>query len=364
MKTRRSTIPKLLAALPCIAAAAVLAAHLKPKTPKLAQADTRSTVVSLPALLALSAEQLSQVPITRMNLLCAQCLSQQGDPDLDQCQATLETWARRVQAETERHFYRFRQNPAQFESSEGFFRMLMLSVVLAEDFGVQYNPQKKVLPASARTDDGFFSNPADVFLHGLLRPSSQPSTINPQPLAAPQSDGGGSTFNSPLGVQPSTCNLQPVTCNTPRLGTCSSLPVLHAAIGRQLGYPLKLVTTKGHLFLRWEGNGERFNIEATAHGLSRFDDDYYRHWPFEVSPAEETAEGYLKSLAPPEELAVFLSIRGMCLREAGRLPEAAQAFAAAVRLAPGCQGHRTMLAKLQTKLAQVPVGVGTALKGK
>ena len=29
-------------------------------------------------------------------------------------------------------------------------------------------------------------------------------------------------------------------------GTCSSLPVLQVAVGRRLGYPLKLVTTKGH----------------------------------------------------------------------------------------------------------------------
>src|ERR1035441_10188027 len=87
--------------------------------------------------------------------------------------------------------------------------------------------------------------------------------------------------------------------------------------------PLKLLTTKGHLFVRWEGGGERFNIEATGRGVNRFEDDYYRHWPFEISKAEEAAEGYLKSLSPAEELAVFLSIRGMCLRESGRLAEAA-----------------------------------------
>jgi hypothetical protein len=104
------------------------------------------------------------------------------------------------------------------------------------------------------------------------------------------------------------------------------------------------------MFVRWEGGGERFNVEATSHGLSRFDDEYYRHWPFEVDRAEEAAEGYLKSLTPPEELAVFLSIRGMCLRENRRLPEAAEAFAAAVRLAPACQGYREMLASLEIKV--------------
>jgi Flp pilus assembly protein TadD len=67
----------------------------------------------------------------------------------------------------------------------------------------------------------------------------------------------------------------------------------------------------------------------------------------EITPAEELAEGYLKSLTPPEELAVFLSIRGMCLREAGRLEEAAVAFGAAARLAPACRGYRVMLASLR-----------------
>ena len=184
--------------------------------------------------------------------------------------------------------------------------MLMLVVVLAEDFGVRYDPQKRVDPTSARMDDGFFANPPDVFIHGLLGPE--------------------------------------------RRGTCSSLPVLYVAIGRELGYPLKLVTTKGHLFVRWENGRERFNVEATSHGLNRFADDYYRHWPFEISPAEEAAEGYLKSLTPAEELAVFLSIRGMCLREAGRLKEAADAFAVAAKLAPGCRSYQTMLAELRRQL--------------
>lgn len=45
-----------------------------------------------------------------------------------------------------------------------------------------------------------------------------------------------------------------------------------------------------------------------------------------------------------EELAVFVSIRGMCLREAGQLGEAAESFATAARLAPNCQSYRQMQA--------------------
>jgi tetratricopeptide (TPR) repeat protein len=111
-----------------------------------------------------------------------------------------------------------------------------------------------------------------------------------------------------------------------------------------------LVTTKGHLFVRWESGGERFNIEVAGRGVNRFEDDYYRHWPFEISAAEEAAEGYLKSLSPAEELAVFLSIRGMCLRESGRLAEAAESFAAAARLSPGTRSYRQMADALHLRL--------------
>ena len=270
------------------------------------QAKAPEDVQALPQLLSLPPETQGQASIARMNLLCAQGLSATNGPDVPTCLAALDTWAQRVRSETERHLYRFKQNPADFENSQGFFRMLMLAVVLAEDFGVHYDPQKRVDPTSARMEDGFFADPKDVFIHGLLGPEQR--------------------------------------------GTCSSLPVLYVAIGRELGYPLKLVTTKGHLFVRWEDGKERFNVEATNHGLSRFADDYYRHWPFEVSAAEEAAEGHLKSLSPAAELAVFLSIRSMCQREVGRLKEAAESFDAARKLVPNCRSYQAMGTELRRRL--------------
>jgi len=253
---------------------------------------------NLGELLALVPDRIGEIPVEKINLLCATALCPTNEPDLKRCEAILETWAARVRSETERHRYRFERHPAEFENSPGFFRMLMLCVVLSEDFGVHYDLERRAGPAAAGAADGFFADVGSVFLHGLL--------------------------------------------GSERKGTCSSLPVLYVAVGRQLGYPLKLVTTRGHLFLRWEGQGERFNVEATARGLSRFDDDYYRHWPFELDAGEEASEGYLKSLTPPEELAVFLSIRGVCLREQGRIPEAIQSFTAAAKLVPGCRSYCTM----------------------
>jgi hypothetical protein len=286
---------------------------------------------NLEALLALPASALQQVDIGRMNLLCAQELRGADGLDLEGCLVELDKMAARVRSETQRHLYRFQKNPAEFERSEGFFRMLMLAVVLCEDFSVRYNPERISAPGAVDPNDHFFADSRDIFLHGLLAPSLNPQLSTLNRLATED----GSTLNR-------------------RTGTCSSLPVLQVAAGRRLGYPLKLVTTKGHLFVRWEDARERFNLEAAGQGVNRFSDDYYRHWPLEITPAEAAAEGYLKSLTPPEELAVFLSIRGMCLREAGRLAEAVQAFAAAARLAPACRGYRAMLASLRASAVLHP----------
>jgi len=61
---------------------------------------------------------------------------------------------------------------------------------------------------------------------------------------------------------------------------------------------------------------------------------------------------------------VLLSVRGMCLRDSGRLPEAIESFDAAARLAPGCQGYERMLSSLQAALLQRPAGNASLSKPK
>lgn len=236
--------------------------------------------------------------IGAVNLWCANGLPGADQIEVEKMAATLDKWAKRVKSETERHLYRFRSNPAEFENSEGYFRMLMMAVVAYEDFGVRYNPVLNAPPSNGGTDYGFFADSRNVFIHGLL--------------------------------------------GTNRTGTCSSMPVLYIALGRRLGYPLKLVTTKTHLFIRWEGNGERFNLEATGKGMNRYDDEHFKQWPFPVTEDEIKADGYLKSLTTEEQLAVFLSIRGHCLMAAHRYAEAATNYAQAARLAPESHGYQLL----------------------
>ena len=81
--------------------------------------------------------------------------------------------------------------------------------------------------------------------------------------------------------------------------------------------------------------------------MNRYDDEHFKQWPFPVTEEEIQADGYLKSLTPVEELALFLSLRGHCLKEAGRMSEAAASYAEAVRLAPGSRPYRLLLAAAQ-----------------
>ena len=100
-------------------------------------------------------------------------------------------------------------------------------------------------------------------------------------------------------------------------GTCASLPVLYVAIGRRLGYPLKLVECKEHLFVRWEDKKERFNIEGTNRGLNCYPDREYLEWPWPISKEELETGMYMTALTPGRELAVFLELRALCLKQNG-----------------------------------------------
>ncbi len=119
-----------------------------------------------------------------------------------------------------------------------------------------------------------------------------------------------------------------------RSGTCASLPVFYTAIGRRLGYPIKLVTTKAHQFMRWDDGEHRMNLEASGRGLSVYPDDYYRKWPFPMTAEEEQTGRFLRNLTPAEEVATFLQSRSSVLVTHKRFDEARAGIRHASQLAP------------------------------
>jgi hypothetical protein len=266
-------------------------------------------LMAFSCVLASRSHELSHLDIGLLNLQCAAGLPGADTVDAEAAVTVLDRMAQCLKAETQRHYRRFRDNPQEFNDSEAYFRMLCLVTVLQQDFGVGYSPNRaRPSDRVIEPNETFFADSRDIFLHGLF--------------------------------------------GTNRAGTCASLPVLYVAVGRRLGYPLKLVAAKNHLFVRWEDGRERLNIEATTQGLTTFDDDYYRRWPFPMTPDEERTERYLTSLSPAEELSVFLSLRTQCLLAAGRWEEALSSQEQVCRLAPYSAIQQGILERVRSQAKQ------------
>lgn len=235
---------------------------------------------SFDELLVWSKQSGVEVEIARRNLLCAVGLPHAEDLDVEEHLAILQSWVERIQFQTERHLDAFHKSPGTFENSEPLWRMHVLSRVLEVEFGIHYNPTR----INGEPD---WTDSRDLFIHGLL----------------------GST----------------------RSGTCPSLPVLVVAIGRRLGYPLKLVHSPGHVFSRWDGEShenvawrKRFNIEINGLGLNTYPDGHYYHSPVkwdrplrQLEQRRGKQKLFLRSLEPGEEFAGDLCQRGHCLEATG-----------------------------------------------
>ncbi len=235
--------------------------------------------------------------IAANNLACAVGLPGTEALDVNQCLATLAEWTARIALLTNTHLRLFRQRRGEFENSEPLWRVCCIARVLEQDCGIHYCPEEmdKSSPADWKQSDRHL-------IHGLLGPR--------------------------------------------RHGTCASLPVLLVAIGRRLGYPMKLVHSPGHVFTRWDGLDhphpawrERRNFEFSG-GLDSRPDKHYHHSPVEWTPGLHAAEKtrsmplYLRSLTPAEEVAAFLVQRGHALEEHHSFPEAWAVYVTACSFAP------------------------------
>ncbi len=124
-----------------------------------------------------------------------------------------------------------------------------------------------------------------------------------------------------------------------RVGTCSSMPVLYAAVARRLGYPVKVATNTGHVFNRWEDDRESFNMEGTGtdyinnHPDSHYIDDV-RRW----TDYERYNDYLLRGRTSVEELSLFCDIRAACLFKNGRFDEALACWTRVWQLMPENEG--------------------------
>src|SRR5262249_50888264 len=159
-----------------------------------------------------------------VNLACAMGLPGAEKIDVQACLRTLNSWTKTVRRWTDAGYQEFYlRNPAEFSHSAAHFRIVALVTALQRHCGVRYDPVK----IHATPDDPFDLD--EEFIHGVIQ-------------------GRG--------------------------GTCAAMPVIYAAVGRRLNYPIKLVGTRTHLFCRWDDprTGERLNIEGAGDGFGIFPD--------------------------------------------------------------------------------------------
>lgn len=260
---------------------------------------------TLNELLALSDKDLGRVDVARMNLLCAEGLPNAGSNDIGQSLARIDAWAEAAKKAEGKYLPNYYKAPSKYENSIAKFKAVTLALTVKEDLKCGYNME--LVRSGAMKDMGntrFFKDSRDLFIHGFLERGT---------------------------------------------GTCASIPVLLVALGRRCGYPLYLVSGKGHLFCRWEGKDEVFNIEASMQGVDIYPDSYYRTFPHPFTEAEREDEKYLKSHTPAEELGLFMNTRGNCLRENGMPREAKEAYEVSLRGFPESKLTRAYISAVQRR---------------
>ena len=243
--------------------------------------QAKSGPVTLADLFAMDDAALDRMDPLEVDLAVARTIPGCESLDVAAYKKTVDQWAEHVRAETERHLYKFHEKPGDYKNSPAYFKSLLLTTIVGQDYKVGYDVQAVA-----------FDDPRDLFVHGVI---------------------------------------------DQRRGTCVSLPVLYMAIGHRLGYPIRAVTVAKHIFCRWDDTrtGERLNIEAAnAGGLVDHPDEYYLSWPTKCEPKDVETGGVLKSLSMREFLALKLASSGDYYWHKNQKPEATAAYALAHRLFP------------------------------
>jgi hypothetical protein len=141
-----------------------------------------------------------------------------------------------------------------------------------------------------------------------------------------------------------------------KMGTCASMPVLYLAIAHRLGWPLKAVVSKDHMWTRWddgvpkERGGQRFNLEATnsksdgAWGsFSSPSDDEYARWLGTPQKVIDSGSDFT-SLTARQTLGVYLQGGAAWWLSHGQEPRAAEDLQLAVACFPKNVDIQRMLA--------------------
>jgi len=249
-------------------------------------------------LLAATPQELATADIARVNLLCATGLRGAENLDIPACLATIDGWTEEVRQFTAWNFLHVFK-PKTARDTPGFLRFWSMVKLLRHHKGLEHalcpkdlDPEEKlvVLKPDGEGPESTYYNSDLVFIHGLL--------------------------------------------GDRKLGICTTFPVLFAAVGRRLGYPLKLVLTVSHVFTRWDDPADTFNIDATSSHITVEPTERYIDKPRPWTDHEKSCPALLRPLTRLEEFAAFLGWRANTLAVNERYDEAEEMCDRAAQLFP------------------------------
>jgi hypothetical protein len=246
-------------------------------------------IPTLNELLTMSTDELARQDLAIVNLACAEGLYGAENLDVRACLQQIDEWTASLAGLLKEREFMFYRLADKMDNSINRWRCGAIVQYLNQMVGLSYNPALRDRKTGGVYETSYFRDSRDFLIHGLILEKNR--------------------------------------------GTCASMPVLFACIARRLGYPIKLVTTRNHLFARWDDpiSGERFNIEVTDKSAEFRPDEFYRSGMVKLNPGEVERMGYLVSLSPDREFSSFLHLRAMCLWDMGKLEEAKATMEASAR---------------------------------
>ena len=111
-------------------------------------------------------------------------------------------------------------------------------------------------------------------------------------------------------------------------GVCTGLSMLYLSLAERLHLPIYSVAVPGHLFVRYDDNKIRINIETTDKGTSHSNSYYARH--FQVSHRKL----YLVNLNKKQTIGYLLSNLGLAYRNQGKIDEAMAEWKKTISIVP------------------------------
>jgi hypothetical protein len=232
-----------------------------------------------------SDEVLYAHDIAEVNLICSLGLNENIDHVYQDCLSLIGEWSQQLVDYTESNFRLFESEPESFEHSKELYRAVAMVHFVQTALLVHYNME-------FAEGDYNATDSRNLFLTGVL---------------------------TGLG------------------GTCVSLPVLYAALGERVGYPVAVASTWEHFYCVWGEGPNSFCFEAAGIGFEKLSHDYYRNFRRPETARNEYANGFLRRLSHRELFAHFADQRSSCLQEQFRFDEALQANVFADRVAPHIQ---------------------------